>query len=162
MGTSAFLIVGYIAGALAGVLLIASVLLFFRLSIHEVIGDLSGHNAKKGIDEINKNAASDDGVRRRRKIAERNPSGSHGSVQQAVIPGTERYVTDSLEGNDAGYQGDSPTSLLNKRPTDEISSAGATDPGASGQRGNELVYAVPPGFSLREEIIFINTNESIA
>lgn len=52
----------FIGGAvLAGVMLIASVLLFFLLNIPHVLGDLTGRNAKKAIENIrNQNESSGD------------------------------------------------------------------------------------------------------
>ena len=47
--------------ALAGIMLIVAVLLFIFLHIPTVIGDLTGSNARKAIEEIrNQNASSGD------------------------------------------------------------------------------------------------------
>lgn len=94
---------------LAGIMFVASVLLFFLLNIPHVLGDLTGRNAKKAIENIrNQNESSGDKLyktsqvnRERGKLTDKiSPSGSLMRNPSGVLGGgamaTEKISTQEL------------------------------------------------------------------
>lgn len=83
------------AGACA-VMLIVSVILFFVLKIPKVIGDLSGRNARRGIEDIQKrNGQSDVGMYRQDRIKNRGNTNGFGTRTEKIA--TQKMVTARLD-----------------------------------------------------------------
>lgn len=144
----------FIGGAiLTGVMLAVSALVFFLLKIPNVIGDLTGANARKAIENIrNQNESSGDKTYRtsqvnleRGKITDKispsgrlikNPSGSvHGAMetekigdQQSPMGGNETTV---LGGNETTVLGGAETTVLGGGETTVL--GGAAEMGATGE-----------------------------
>ncbi len=156
----------FIGGAiLAGVLLVVSVLLFFLLKIPHVLGDLTGRNARKAIENIrNQNEISGDKLyktsqvnRERGKLTDKiSPSGSLMRDPSGVLGfggamATEKISTQQLlpESNEtAVLDAADETTLLN-------SETGETT----------LLDAQPdetPVFQIEYVITYIHTEEVIA
>lgn len=147
----------FIGGAaLAGLMLAVAVLLFFLLKIPKVIGDLTGANARKAIENIrNQNETSGDKTyrsspvnRQRGKITDKiSPSGRlvrASSYAESGAMGTEKISTQQLAPADAGND----TVVLNyEAPANETTVLDAQT------FGDEFV--------IEYEITYIHTNEII-
>lgn len=148
---------------LAGIMFVASVLLFFLLNIPHVLGDLTGRNAKKAIENIrNQNESSGDKLyktsqvnRERGKLTDKiSPSGSLMRDPSGVLGGgamaTEKISTQELppEANETTVlDAANETTVLN-------SEAGETT----------LLDVQPdttPVFQIEYEITYIHTEEII-
>ena len=148
---------------LAGIMFVASVLLFFLLNIPHVLGDLTGRNAKKAIENIrNQNESSGDKLyktsqvnRERGKLTDKiSPSGSLMRDPSGVLSGgamaTEKISTQELppEANETTVlDAANETTVLN-------SEAGETT----------LLDVQPdttPVFQIEYEITYIHTEEII-
>lgn len=144
-----FLIFAILSAVFAG----AAIFIFFKLKIGNVIGDLTGRNAKKAIAQIRQqnidggNKAYKPSIvnRKRGKVTDRiTPSGNllqHGTSGTATM-GTEKLHTDTLNKNEV-----SNTAVLGQDETTVLQ---------AGQ--NEIDTAV---FEVIEEITFIHTDEII-
>ena len=146
---------------LAGVMLIVSVLLFFLLNIPHVLGDLTGRNARKAIENIrNQNESSGEKIyktshvnRERGKITDKiSPSGSlikNPSGHFVGAMATEKIGTQELP------QADETTVL----EANETAVLGSTDVGETTLLAAEDASVE---FQIEYEITFIHTNEVIA
>ncbi len=151
----------FIGGAiLAGVMLITSVLLFFILNIPHVVGDLTGRNAKKAIENIrNQNESSDDTLyktsevnRERGKITDKIATSSFKKDPSKNLNKsdmvTEKNITQELSYNETTVLDvASETTVLND------------------EGGETTVLDVPTKsslFQIEYEITYIHTQEVIA
>lgn len=162
------------AAILAGVMLVISVLLFFLYNIPNVVGDLTGANARKAIENIrNQNESSGDKLyktsqvnRERGKLTDKiSPSGSLLSQPSGVLGGgamaTEKIGTQNL----APAQPDETTLLDAASETTVLAAADetavlATDAGETTVLGEESEIA--PVFQIEFEITYTHTDEVIA
>lgn len=160
----------FLGGAiLAGVMLVVSVLVFFMLKIPTVIGDLTGANARKAIENIrshnestgDKTYRSSQVNRERGKLTDKiSPSGrivkdpSH-SLHGAM--GTEKIGTQQLHPED----GASETTVL----TGELTGANETTVLGNENLANETTVLNAQTFSnafvIEYEITYIHTDEVI-
>lgn len=156
----------FIGGAvLAGVMLVASVLLFFLLKIPHVIGDLTGRTARKAIEEIrNQNESSGDKVYRTSAV-----NRERGKLTDKISPSGSliRHPTDLLGGAMATEK--IGTQNLAPNVADEITllDTGADETAVlSTEGGGETTVLSqdeqPAVFQIEYEITFIHTNEVIA
>ena len=160
----------YGGAILAAVMLAVTVLLFFVYKIPTVIGDLTGANARKAIENIrNQNESSGDKLyktsqvnRERGKLTDkispsgslmRDPSGNLGGGAMA----TEKISTQKLPQVDE-------TTVLESNETTVLSANETTVLDISGTGETTLLDAVdtPATFQIEFEITFIHTEEVIA
>lgn len=151
----------YGGAILAGVMLVATVILFFVYKIPTVIGDLTGANARKAIENIrNQNESSGDKLyktsqvnRERGKLTDKiSPSGSlmkDPSGHFAGAMATEKISTQELPPEET-------TVLDVSNETTMLDNAGA------GETTVLEAVDVPVTFQIEYEITFIHTNEVIA
>lgn len=151
----------YGGAILAGVMLVATVILFFVYKIPTVIGDLTGANARKAIENIrNQNESSGDKLyktsqvnRERGKLTDKiSPSGSlmkEPSGHFAGAMATEKISTQELPPEET-------TVLDVSNETTMLDNAGA------GETTVLEAVDVPVTFQIEYEITFIHTNEVIA
>lgn len=151
----------YGGAILAGVMLVATVILFFVYKIPTVIGDLTGANARKAIENIrNQNESSGDKLyktsqvnRERGKLTDKiSPSGSlmkDPSGHFAGAMATEKISTQELPPEET-------TVLDVANETTVLDNAGAGE--------TTVLDAVddPVTFQIEYEITFIHTDEVIA
>lgn len=174
----------FLGGAiLTGIMLVVSVLVFFLLKIPTVIGDLSGANARKAIENIrnhnestgNKTFRTSRVNRERGKITDRiSPSGriiqapsrsSHGAM------GTEKIGTQQFHNEDGTYEttvltgeftGADETAVL----TGELTGANETTVLSNAGQADEASVLNAQTFSnafvIEYEITYIHTDEVIA
>lgn len=156
----------YGGAILAGVMLVATVVLFFVYKIPTVIGDLTGANARKAIENIrNQNESSGDKLyktsqvnRERGKLTDKiSPSGSLMRNPSGVLGGgamaTEKIGTQNLAPNVADE-----TTLLDTG-TDETAVLSTEGGGETTVLSQDEQPAV---FQIEYEITFIHTDEVIA
>jgi len=161
----------FLGGAiLAGIMFVVSVLVFFLLKIPTVIGDLTGANARKAIENIrNHNESTGDKTyrtsqvnRERGKLTDKiSPSGrlikdpSH-SLHGAM--GTEKISTQQLHPGDDTNE----TTVL----TGELTGANETTVLSNESHANETTVLNAQTFSnafvIEYEITYIHTDEVIA
>lgn len=151
----------YGGAILAGVMLVATVILFFLYKIPTVIGDLTGANARKAIENIrNQNESSGDKLyktsqvnRERGKLTDKiSPSGSllkDPSGQFAGAMATEKISTQKLPPEET-------TVLDVANETTVLGNTGA------GETTVLTVEDAPAIFQIEYEITFIHTDEVIA
>ena len=173
----------FIGGAaLAGIMAVVSILVFFLTDIPRVIGDLSGANARKAIENIrNQNESTGEKTyrpsqvnRERGKITDKispsgrlikNPSNSlngHGAM------GTEKLNTAKLSQDNGANEttvlsaGASETTVLSGEPM----GGGETTLLCAESTGNETSVlssvVMGPAFAIEYEITYIHTDEVIA
>ena len=157
---------GYVCAAAAAVLFIAAVILFFTMNIIGIIGDMSGRIAIKAVVEIRyfsssgntktwtKNNVPLPEARQSAPPAVGNPVQS-----PSVIPDADRYATEKLR------VAQEQTTLLGaetSRTSQPVPQPASDRVAVMNQPTQGLVYLTDTGFVLREEMIFIHTNESIA
>jgi len=151
----------YGGAILAGVMLVATVILFFVYKIPTVIGDLTGANARKAIENIrNQNESSGDKLyktsqvnRERGKLTDKiSPSGSlmkDPSGHFAGAMATEKISTQELPPEETTVLDvANETTVLNTSGTGETTLLDAVD--------------TPATFQIEFEITFIHTDEVIA
>ena len=168
----------FLGGAvLAGIMLAVSVLVFFLLKIPTVIGDLTGSNARKAIENIrnqnestgNKTYRSSPVNRERGKITDKitpsgrlvkNPSNHlHGAMATEKIS-TQKLPqsneTTVLESNETTVLNNSETTVLQSSETTVLTNMG-------GAETTVLAQTFDGGaFRIEYEITYIHTNEVIA
>lgn len=160
----------YGGAILAAVMLAVTVLLFFVYKIPTVIGDLTGANARKAIENIrNQNESSGDKLyktsqvnRERGKLTDKiSPSGSLMRDPSGVLGGgamaTEKISTQELPQVDE-------TTVLESDETTVLSSNETTVLGSAGAGETTVLVAedTPAVFQIEYEITFIHTDEVIA
>lgn len=151
----------YGGAILAGVMLVATVILFFVYKIPTVIGDLTGANARKAIENIrNQNESSGDKLyktsqvnRERGKLTDKiSPSGSlmkDPSGHFAGAMATEKISTQELPPEETTVlDAANETTVLDTSGTGETTLLDAVD--------------TPATFQIEFEITFIHTDEVIA
>lgn len=151
----------YGGAILAGVMLVATVILFFVYKIPTVIGDLTGANARKAIENIrNQNESSGDKLyktsqvnRERGKLTDKiSPSGSlmkDPSGHFAGAMATEKISTQELPPEETTVLDvANETTVLDTSGTGETTLLDAVD--------------TPATFQIEFEITFIHTDEVIA
>ena len=154
----------FIGGAiLAGIMLVVSVLVFFLLKIPTVIGDLTGANARKAIENIrNQNENSGEKTyrssqvnRERGKLTDKispsgrlikNPTDILGGAMATEKIGTQQLVSDETTVLDSGNE----TTVL----TGELSGGNETTVLNQEDIPNNV-------FEIEYEITYIHTNEVI-
>ena len=160
----------YGGAILAAVMLAVTVLLFFVYKIPTVIGDLTGANARKAIENIrNQNESSGDKLyktsqvnRERGKLTDKiSPSGSLMRDPSGVLGGgamaTEKISTQELPQVDETTVLESDaTTVLGSNETTVLGNAGA------GETTVLVAEDTPAVFQIEYEITFIHTNEVIA
>ena len=156
----------FMGGAiLAGIMFVLSVLLFFFLKIPHVLGDLTGRNARKAIENIrNQNESSGDKLyktsqvnRERGKLTDKiSPSGSLMRDPSGVLGGGGAMATEKISTQELPPQADETTVLDTANETTVLNSeAGETT----------LLDAQPdtaPVFQIEYEITYIHSEEVIA
>ena len=156
----------FMGGAvLAGIMFVLSVLLFFLLKIPHVLGDLTGRNARKAIENIrNQNESSGDKLyktsqvnRERGKLTDKiSPSGSLMRDPSGVLGGGGAMATEKISTQELPPEANETTVLDTANETTVLNSeAGETT----------LLDAQPdaaPVFQIEYEITFIHTDEVIA
>ena len=180
-----------IGAILAGAMLVLAVVLFFVLKIPRVIGDLSGANARKAIENIrNQNTQTGEKVHKssavnkeRGRVTDKiSPSGR--IKPPAGAPGAGAMTTQKL-GAEQLQTGAAETTILDGNET-TILQPQSNETTILQPQGNETTllyqdpYAAPaapyappaappaapaapaPGFSIVYEITYIHTNEVIA
>lgn len=160
----------YGGAILAAVMLAVTVLLFFVYKIPTVIGDLTGANARKAIENIrNQNENSGDKLyktsqvnRERGKLTDKiSPSGSLIRDPSGILGGgamaTEKISTQELPQVDE-------TTVLESNETTVLVTNETTVLDNTGVGETTLLDAVdaPVTFQIEYEITFIHTNEVIA
>ena len=160
----------YGGAILAAVMLAVTVLLFFVYKIPTVIGDLTGANARKAIENIrNQNESSGNKLyktsqvnRERGKLTDKiSPSGSLMRDPSGILGGgamaTEKISTQQLpQVDETTVLESNETTVLSSNETTVLDNAGA---------GETTVLAtedVPAVFQIEYEITFIHTDEVIA
>lgn len=160
----------YGGAILAAVMLAVTVLLFFVYKIPTVIGDLTGANARKAIENIrNQNESSGDKLyktsqvnRERGKLTDKiSPSGSLMRDPSGILGGgamaTEKISTQELpQVDDTTILESNETTVLSSNETTVLDSAGA------GETTVLTTEDVPAVFQIEYEITFIHTDEVIA
>ena len=160
----------YGGAILAAVMLAVTVLLFFVYKIPTVIGDLTGANARKAIENIrNQNESSGDKLyktsqvnRERGKLTDKiSPSGSLMRDPSGVLGGgamaTEKISTQELPQVDETTVLESDaTTVLGSNETTVLGNASA------GETTVLVAEDTPAVFQIEYEITFIHTNEVIA
>ena len=160
----------YGGAILAAVMLAVTVILFFVYKIPTVIGDLTGANARKAIENIrNQNESSGDKLyktsqvnRERGKLTDKiSPSGSLMKDPSGVLGGgamaTEKISTQELpQVNETTVLESNETTVLGSNETTVLDNTGVGE--------TTLLDAVdaPVTFQIEYEITFIHTNEVIA
>lgn len=175
----------YGGAILAGVMLAITVILFFAYKIPTVIGDLTGANARKAIENIrNQNENSGDKVyktsqvnRERGKItAKMTPSGNLARESSGGLGGampTEKISTQELPqvnettllgANETTVLGANETAVLGANETTVLGTNETTVLGGGGAGETTLLSAetTPATFQIEYEITFIHTDEVIA
>ncbi len=156
----------FMGGAvLAGIMFVLSVLLFFFLKIPHVLGDLTGRNARKAIENIrNQNEISGDKLyktsqvnRERGKLTDKiSPSGSLMRDPSGVLGGGGAMATEKISTQELPPQANETTVLDTANETTVLNSeAGETT----------LLDAQPdtaPVFQIEYEITYIHSEEVIA
>lgn len=156
----------FMGGAiLAGIMFVLSILLFFFLKIPHVLGDLTGRNARKAIENIrNQNESSGDKLyktsqvnRERGKLTDKiSPSGSLMRDPSGVLGGGGAMATEKISTQELPPQADETTVLDTANETTVLNSeAGETT----------LLDAQPdtaPVFQIEYEITYIHSEEVIA
>ena len=161
----------FIGGAvLAGIMLVVSVVLFFVLNIPHVLGDLTGANARKAIENIrNHNEGTGEKVykssyvnRERGKITDKiSASGrllKQSTSQTGGAMATEKIGTPQL------VQAEE-TTVLNSDETTVLDGGAGETTVLSSAVGETTVLAVevpPVMFQIEYEITYLHTNEVIA
>lgn len=160
----------YGGAILAAVMLAVTVLLFFVYKIPTVIGDLTGANARKAIENIrNQNESSGDKLyktsqvnRERGKLTDKiSPSGSLMRDPSGILGGgamaTEKISTQELPQVDE-------TTVLESNETTVLSANETTVLDISGTGETTVLVAedIPAVFQIEYEITFIHTDEVIA
>lgn len=161
----------FIGGAvLAGIMLVVSVLVFFLLKIPTVIGDLTGANARKAIENIrNQNETTGDKTyrssqvnRERGRLTDKiSPSGrliknpSH-SLHGAM--GTEKIGTQQLHHEEPACE----TTLLSGELTGGAETTLLAPQGPANETTVLNAQSVVTEFTIEYEITYIHTNEVIA
>lgn len=160
----------YGGAILAAVMLAVTVLLFFVYKIPTVIGDLTGANARKAIENIrNQNESSGDKLyktsqvnRERGKLTDKiSPSGSLMRDPSGILGGgamaTEKISTQELPQVDE-------TTVLESNETTVLSANETTVLDTSGAGETTVLVAedIPAVFQIEYEITFIHTDEVIA
>lgn len=160
----------YGGAILAAVMLAVTVLLFFVYKIPTVIGDLTGVNARKAIENIrNQNESSGDKLyktsqvnRERGKLTDKiSPSGSLMRDPSGILGGgamaTEKISTQELPQVDE-------TTVLESNETTVLSANETTVLDFSGTGETTVLVAedIPAVFQIEYEITFIHTDEVIA
>lgn len=160
----------YGGAILAAVMLAVTVLLFFVYKIPTVIGDLTGANARKAIENIrNQNESSGDKLyktsqvnRERGKLTDKiSPSGSLMRDPSGVLGGgamaTEKISTQELPQVDE-------TTVLESDETTVLSANEITVLGNVGAGETTVLVAedTPAVFQIEFEITYIHTDEVIA
>ena len=160
----------YGCAILAAVMLAVTVLLFFVYKIPTVIGDLTGANARKAIENIrNQNESSGDKLyktsqvnRERGKLTDKiSPSGSLMRDPSGILGGgamaTEKISTQELPQVDE-------TTVLESNETTVLSVNETTVLDISGTGETTVLVAedIPAVFQIEYEITFIHTDEVIA
>lgn len=160
----------YGGAILAAVMLAVTVLLFFVYKIPTVIGDLTGANARKAIENIrNQNESSGDKLyktsqvnRERGKLTDKiSPSGSLMRDPSGILGGgamaTEKISTQELpQVDETTILESNETTVLSSNETTVLDSAGA------GETTVLTTEDVPAVFQIEYEITFIHTDEVIA
>ena len=167
----------YGGAILAAVMLAITVILFFVYKIPTVIGDLTGANARKAIENIrNQNENSGDKLyktsqvnRERGKLTDKiSPSGSLMRDPSGTLGGgamaTEKISTQELpqvnettvlESNETTVLGSNETTVLSANETTVLSGGGA------GETTVLVAEGTPAVFQIEYEITFIHTDEVI-
>lgn len=160
----------YGGAILAAVMLAVTVLLFFVYKIPTVIGDLTGANARKAIENIrNQNESSGDKLyktsqvnRERGKLTDKiSPSGSLMRDPSGILGGgamaTEKISTQQLpQVDETTVLESNETTVLSSNETTVLDNAGA------GETTVLTTEDVPAVFQIEYEITFIHTDEVIA
>lgn len=143
-------LISIVAFVLSAVFLIISIVLFFKLNIRKVVGDLSGRNVRKSIEMMKKNTQKQDDTNMYtenaisyRKISE---------VTQETY--TTEKITEPLKNNN-----ETATTVLGNNEN-----KGTTVLGADVNNGTTVLTSyqlLPPSeqFIVEKEITFIHTNE---
>lgn len=176
-----YMVICYVAAALCVIMFLVSVFLFLKLNIIGVIGDLSGSNARKGIENIRKqNHASGTKAhktghvnRERGKVTSKiTPSGNLKPVGEKVetFVGTEKLRTQQIS---VGVAADSTTVLGSQETT--VLSGETTVLAENGANETTVLagssyQAVPEAereaetraeITIMEDITFVHSNEQI-
>lgn len=160
----------YGGAILAAVMLAVTVLLFFVYKIPTVIGDLTGANARKAIENIrNQNENSGDKLyktsqvnRERGKLTDKiSPSGSLMRDPSGILGGgamaTEKISTQELpQVDETTVLESNATTVLGSNETSVLGNAGA------GETTVLVAEDMPATFQIEFEITFIHTDEVIA
>lgn len=148
---------------LAGIMFVASVLIFFLLNIPHVFGDLTGRNARKAIENIrNQNESSGDKLyktsqvnRERGKLTDKiSPSGSLMRDPSGILGGGA-MATEKISTQELPPESNETTVLEAASETTVLTS----------ESGETTVLDTPtemPVFQIEYEITYIHTEEVIA
>ena len=160
----------FIGAAIAcGVMFLVSVTLFFVFKIPNIIGNLTGRNAKKAIEDIKRQNESyvysdktnANALNCKKKITEKISTARLDNVDETTVLGDNGTDETMVLGNN----GTDETTVLGNNGTDETTVLGnnGTDEtillGYSGELPKQMVRDA--AFAVTEEIRFIHTNEWI-
>lgn len=131
---------------LAIVMLLATVLIFFLLNIKNAIGDITGRNKKKGIQNISSKNAKSSSLSTKKKNSASAANTGYDSAETSKISPQDRY--DSMEAAETG--------ILNSTPTNEY-----THPVVQTVYSLERIETNDPDFRVEAEITYVHSNEVI-
>lgn len=97
----------------AGIFLLVAIMLFFTLNIPRVIGELSGHNAKKEIAEIRKQNKAASSNLTMHDVGAAHVQSAPGSAPTTPMQGGAQGATTPMQG---GAQGATATAILDSPP----------------------------------------------
>ncbi len=144
---------------LSGVFLLATIAIFFLLNIKNVIGDLTGSNAKRGIENIrNQGVKTSKNKKAENKHNEQRQSITTSTVETSKISPQDRF--DSLEASE--------TAIL-KATEPEISETSVLSPELlnAQEQPNEAEHTISagipvnPNFIIETDITFVHSSEVI-
>lgn len=163
-----------IAAILAIVFLLITIFLFFFLKIINVIGDLTGANARKAIDEIanqttNQKSSGYSANKDRAKLTSKiSPSGRLNEASSDALGSfkmTEKIGTQKLSDNETTVlNATNETTVLTSNETTVLSSNNETTVLGNSIQSVEKseIENIFDGFKIEYEITFVHTNEYIA
>jgi len=180
-----YMVICYVAAALCVILLLVSVFLFFKLNIIGVIGDLSGSNARKGIEDIRRQNNSGAGKvhktghvnRERGKVTSKiTPSGNLKPVGERVesFAGTQKFHTQEIAlgtvENGTTVLGAPETTVLSAGFSNETTVLAENGANETTVLADNSYYTVPAAketvatrheITIIEDITFVHSNEQI-
>ncbi len=142
---------------LSGVFLLATVAIFLLLNIKNVIGDLTGSNAKKGIENIRNHGAKAPGKKGEKKHSELQ-NGINDGVETSRISPQDRFdnlevsQTEILSANDNEY---SQTSVLS------ADLGNGKDAFARNELDSSNSIPANPNFIIETDITYVHSAEVI-